>query len=1599
MADLIGTASIRVDSNTTAAARSIRSFATQADGSLRNLQRRITQTSTELGRLRGTDIAVTIDDQTRTGVTAVRTAVTGLQALGPVRIPVSIGDDTGPGDAAIRATIARMQGLGPVRINARVDVDAAQTANAASALRGLQDAARGAARALGTLATRATAATAALALLGTQASSLRGDMDDLDGSIRRAGGGMAGLRGRLGTLTTTAASAGGALGGLRSAAVLLAPALIPIVAQAVPIAASLAAATAAIGAFGLAAGGQIAALSEAADAEKKYKDAVDEFGATSQQAAKAQAAFRRSVDDMPHPTRVAAVALSNLKDQYRQWSDSLAASTMPVATRSFALFGAIFPKLTPLVEGAGAQLKRFVTIAAGGVQSSAFDQFMRSFAEFSTGALQRGNDALIRFTRTLNTGKISGGASEFMEYVRANGPLVRDTLSNLAQALGNILQGAANVGPGLLTVVNALAGLVAAVPPGVITAMLQLALALKAVRLAAAGMAAAGVAAASFGAAVTAMRTAAAGATGVLPRLAAAFGTLSRSAKVAVAGTGIGLLLIALTELSQRGREAPPDVDKLTTSLARLGRTGQVAGEGAKAFGDDLDGLHGKVSSLTDPSTTDKVQQFLVGWTGWDSTPVKEAKENLDSVDKALANLVKNGQSDLAAAALKRLTAEYGKGGRDTKEFTSRLDDYKASLEDAKFEQQLAADAMGLFGQQAQATSAKLAAQKQSADGLRQAIQALNDVNRAGLGGMIGFEAALDAASKAAQENAGVLSMQGGQLSLNTEKQRAAATALSDLGTKTDEAAAAARESGASWQTVNGIYERGRQTFISSAMAMGLTKEQARQLAAQILKVPSGKKITMEMRTEDAINGLNGVIAAMKATPNAKSVTVKALTSDAVSLLQELGFKVKKMPDGRFKVTAETGTAKSNIAAVQKARDRLKDKSITLSARDRASATASAVQRAIDKIRSKTVTLRTVRHTINIEATVARNAKNLAGYASGGTPRRGEMAIVGEEGPEIVTFGQDARVFDAATTKRMMTSTAGAGRAAAQGLAAGLGSTAGVYTAARAMAAAVTGAVRRELQISSPSKKMQKIGKDTGAGFVKGLNGTKSQINSTAKSMASAITSAFKGTGSRTDDRLVSMISKNNKKLQALAGQRDSIAKKIADARKFSTDTASKAQATGSLGSIVQADYFAPSFVEKRMKASLASIKAFTSNVQKLQKKGLSKALLRQILEMGPEQGAAFAKSLAGADKSTIKRYNSIQSDIGKQSSKLGKVGADMLYDSGKKAGAGFLTGLKAQQKSIEALMLNIAKGMQKAIRKALKIKSPSQVFAAIGRNVGDGLAQGLSASSPKVAEAAKRLSSAAAVTAKQAAASRRAGAAAAAAPKSGYGSAVAELQKLVDSGRWRKGGSMLFEDVSFQGMSKNFRQQQMKVADGFWAAVGEIKKAVKSGKKVLEDMTFKGMSGNVNRFHDMIAQVWKGNPYGRNFGDWGNFGSYGRYGKYAGGGPIKGPGTSTSDSVPIWASRDEFMMQAAAVSHYGLPAMNALNSMRIPRQAVAAPAVSSMRTGGRAAASAPSGDLHVHIHNDGVIGSQLELDNWLTKSIARLAQQRRLPAAVGGRR
>lgn len=305
------------------------------------------------------------------------------------------------------------------------------------------------------------------------------------------------------------------------------------------------------------------------------------------------------------------------------------------------------------------------------------------------------------------------------------------------------------------------------------------------------------------------------------------------------------------------------------------------------------------------------------------------------------------------------------------------------------------------------------------------------------------------------------------------------------------------------------------------------------------------------------------------------------------------------------------------------------------------------------------------------------------------------------------------------------TGMAGAGRDVGRGLAGGMtASLTAVETSARRMAAAVVTGVRGELQIASPSKRMQALAKDVGRGLILGLTGSRAKIAATAKDLAKDIWAAF--TGSK-DNRLVAMVNRETSKLQRLAGQRDALASRIATAKKYAGDTTATARQDAGLASLgIEEGGVTAGAISAGLQQKLSKIKTFASYVYSLGKRGLNKGLLRQIIDMGPEQGYAYASALAGSTTAMLKSLNSTQSQLDASTGTLGRVGADMLYDSGRNAGKGFLAGLTSQQKAIEAQMLKIAKGMDKAIRRALGIRSPSTVMARLGRYTTEGLAVGM---------------------------------------------------------------------------------------------------------------------------------------------------------------------------------------------------------------------------------------------------------------------------------
>ncbi|MET8475437.1 phage tail protein [Streptomyces sp. NPDC006422] len=1127
--------------------------------------------------------------------------------------------------------------------------------------------------------------------------------------------------------------------GLKGTLIPLASAAVPLTAAFAPIATKAAGAGLAVAAFGIAAAGQVKHLSNASDAQTKYNEAVAKYGRGSQQAAQAQREVQAAFASMPQATAQASVGLSSLKDTFREWSDDTAKFTMKPVEHSFAVLEQVIPRLTPMVEGSSQQLDRLVTLAGGAVGSPGFDAFADRVSTFANDSLDEAVDGVIHLARSLSEGEADGPVKAFMDYAKENGPELRETLGNISGAVTTLVEAAADAGPGMLTLVNAAASLVESLPPELVTVLMQTAVALKLVSLAGAGTAAAATGVRALGARIAGLQVASTAAGGGLAGLRAAFASLGTAAKASIVVAGIAAVAVAFGKLGDLGREAPPNVDKLTTSLGQLGRTGRATGEAARLFGSDLDGLYDAVRSVSDPELVDHVQQGLVKVLTLgisDSTPTSEAKEKLDAIDESLTNLVKGGKSEVAAAAFKRLSQEYVDGGGKLSDFTGQMDGYKSTLDDAAFEQQLVADSMGIFGNAAMETKNKLEAQKQSADGLRESIVALNDVNRSAYDAQIGFEESLDSLTESFQKH-------GATLDLDTKAGRANGQAMSQAAKSQDELIANGLAAGESLGSMTKKSERLRSTMMRLAVdAFDGNRAKARKYVNTLLGAPGQIKTLVKLEREEAIAGLRSVQAAIKKTPGAKSVKVKTLNGAAIKALEAVGLRTKRLPDGRTQVFTKNGKALGSIGAVRRALNSLNGK------------TSNTYVVTYYKVRGHP----TIPSGSYGGSTAGRMASGglVRRYAEGGEVQLAPDGLVSGPGSGtsdniLALFRSGAMgrisstefVVNAASTRKYLPlleaindNRLDIARFAKGGKVSKARKAAIARAKARAKAESdARRDARGELTISTfgrragyknPEIRNQLGAPDSVGDLVSSLN----KWNSVIK----------KATHGGTEQRLLRSLDKSGRALLSHERKLVTVNKALDKAKDKLSDLKS---AAASLSSSVKSRVLSDAEITKaagdsdsrvtintllsQMTGSAANSKQFASMLKSLKSKGLSKDLISQIAEAGVEGGGMeTAAAILGGGKNDIKRLNSLQSQIKSAASSAGKTAADAMYGAGIKAAEGLVKGLQKKQDKIEKQMMKIAKSMEKAIKKALKIKSPSQVMEEVGDYTAEGFALGM---------------------------------------------------------------------------------------------------------------------------------------------------------------------------------------------------------------------------------------------------------------------------------
>lgn len=362
------------------------------------------------------------------------------------------------------------------------------------------------------------------------------------------------------------------------------------------------------------------------------------------------------------------------------------------------------------------------------------------------------------------------------------------------------------------------------------------------------------------------------------------------------------------------------------------------------------------------------------------------------------------------------------------------------------------------------------------------------------------------------------------------------------------------------------------------------------------------------------------------------------------------------------------------------------------------------------------------------------------------------------------------------------------------GMTGGLGSGIGrVVDKARSIASSALNAAKSVLGIHSPSKEFEKIGNYVNQGFIKGLDGNKSQIDAAFNTLKGYITSAMQDSAKdvetltaklhklqkarhkdtdeikqtkkalteankehaaevKANTAVTKALANNHTKLGKLANQYDVLTTKIKAATDAYNDAVKarddfKTQTIDQFSNVpTPTEDQTPEDFIAQLKQQVADTNKLANELSMLRKQGLNDQTYKDLLAAGTSS-LPFVDSLLAGGPADISQINDLEKQLTNAATQLGTTASQQLYQAGVDAAAGLVKGLQNQQAAIEKQMDVIAAAMVKAIKKALKIKSPSRVFAEIGSYSAQGLAQGLQDSSGVVTKSVDGIASTAVAT------------------------------------------------------------------------------------------------------------------------------------------------------------------------------------------------------------------------------------------------------------
>ena len=249
--------------------------------------------------------------------------------------------------------------------------------------------------------------------------------------------------------------------------------------------------------------------------------------------------------------------------------------------------------------------------------------------------------------------------------------------------------------------------------------------------------------------------------------------------------------------------------------------------------------------------------------------------------------------------------------------------------------------------------------------------------------------------------------------------------------------------------------------------------------------------------------------------------------------------------------------------------------------------------------------------------------------------------------------------------------------------------------------------VKKALGIASPSKVFKEIGKNVGLGFIKGVQGTSDKIKDTFAKLAESV----KKTGNK---QLIKAVADTQKKILDLAGRRDVLRERYAEAKTALQDLKQEAadyvksvrDSVIATGNISTSRSF--SSIIRNLTASVTKATAFNEVITQLKDAGLNSTALSQLVEAGPAAGLQAAQALLASGNLGIQSVNELQAQLKKQGTAIGETISGSIYDASIKDAEGAVTKIGKELTAVENQIVGVAAKLAKEIAKIGKIDAPA---------------------------------------------------------------------------------------------------------------------------------------------------------------------------------------------------------------------------------------------------------------------------------------------------